>query len=102
VQKNEIQCKKRNTVQKKKYSANFIDYFGFLIALKYETKIANKIQQFPTEIIQKKPVRICTRKHTIIPIQTNQIFMYFSKCLPVTSSPVITMKLALRQEHLRI
>ena len=47
--KNEIQCKK------KKYSANFIDYLGFLIGLKYETitKIANKIQQFSAEIIQK-------------------------------------------------
>jgi hypothetical protein len=40
-------------VKKKKYSANFIDYVGFLIGLKYETKtkIANKIQQFPAEII---------------------------------------------------
>ena len=33
---------------------NFIDYLGFLIGLKYETitKIANKIQQFPAEIIK--------------------------------------------------
>jgi hypothetical protein len=38
-----------------KYSANFIDYLGFLIGLRYETitKIANKIQKFPAEIIQK-------------------------------------------------
>jgi hypothetical protein len=38
-----------------KYSANFIDYLGFLTGLKYETitQIANKIQQFPAEIIQK-------------------------------------------------
>jgi hypothetical protein len=48
VPKSEIQCKK-------KYSANFIDYLGFLIGLKYETitKIANKIQPFPAEIIKK-------------------------------------------------
>ena len=32
-----------------------IDYLGFLIDLKFETitKIANKIEQFPAEIIQK-------------------------------------------------
>jgi hypothetical protein len=49
VQLFEIQCQK-------KYSANFIDHLVFLIALKYETmtKIANKIQQFPTEIIQTR------------------------------------------------
>jgi hypothetical protein len=43
------------SAKKKKYSANFIDYLGFLIGLKYETitKIANKIQQFSAEIIQK-------------------------------------------------
>jgi hypothetical protein len=42
-------------IAKKKYSVNFIDYLGFLIGLMYETitKIANKIQQFRTEIIQK-------------------------------------------------
>jgi hypothetical protein len=47
-------AKKWNTVQKKKHCANFSDY-SFLIGLKYETitKIANKIQQFPAEIIQK-------------------------------------------------
>ena len=41
VPKSEIQCKK-------KYSANFIDYLGFLIGLKYETitKIANKYSHF--------------------------------------------------------
>jgi hypothetical protein len=41
--------------EKKRYTANFIDYLGFLIGLKYETitKIANKVQQFPAEIIQK-------------------------------------------------
>jgi hypothetical protein len=41
-------AKKWNTVQKKKYSANFIDYLGFLIGLKYETitKIANKYINF--------------------------------------------------------
>jgi hypothetical protein len=48
-------------VQKeKKYSANFTDYLGFLIGLKYETiitKIANKTQQFLAEIIQKKTFR---------------------------------------------
>jgi hypothetical protein len=40
--------KKRNTC-----TANFIDYIGFLIGLKCETitKIANNIQQFPSEII---------------------------------------------------
>jgi hypothetical protein len=43
-------------VQKKKHSANFIDYLGFLIGLKYETiaKIANKIQQVLAEIIKLK------------------------------------------------
>jgi hypothetical protein len=43
------------SAKKMKYSANFIDYFGFLICSKYET-ITNgyKIQQFPAEIIQKK------------------------------------------------
>jgi hypothetical protein len=43
-------------VQKKKCSANFIDYLGSLIGLKYETitRIANKIQQFPAEIIKFK------------------------------------------------
>jgi hypothetical protein len=43
--------------KKKKYSvsANFIDYLGFMIGLKYETitKIANTIQEFPAEIKQK-------------------------------------------------
>jgi hypothetical protein len=46
----EIQCQKmKYSVKKMKHSANFIDYLGFLIGLKYETitKIANKIQQFP-------------------------------------------------------
>jgi hypothetical protein len=48
----------RNAAQTKKYSANFIDYLGFLIGLKYETvtKIANKIQQSPAEIRQKKHI----------------------------------------------
>jgi hypothetical protein len=38
-------------VQNKEISANFIDYLGFLIGLKYETitKLASKIQQFPAE-----------------------------------------------------
>jgi hypothetical protein len=53
----EIQCQKmkyKYTIAKKKYSANFIDYLDFPIGLKYETitKMANKIQQFPVEIIQ--------------------------------------------------
>jgi hypothetical protein len=41
VPKNEIQCKKKKIVEKN--SANFMDYLGFLIDLKYETitKIAN-------------------------------------------------------------
>jgi hypothetical protein len=55
-----VQCF-RNTVpknetrwEKKKYSANLIDYLGFLIGFKHETitKIANMIQQFPAELIQ--------------------------------------------------
>jgi hypothetical protein len=43
--------------QKMKHSANFIGYLGLLIGLKYETitKIANKKQQIPAEMIQKNP-----------------------------------------------
>jgi hypothetical protein len=64
--KNEIQCKK-------KYSAKL----GFLIGLKHEaiTKIANKIQQFPAEIIQKKQSRNITISHSkqILLISSNKI-----------------------------
>ena len=43
-----------NTVPKNEISANFIDYLGFVIGLKYKTitKIANKIPQFPAEVIK--------------------------------------------------
>jgi hypothetical protein len=58
----ETQCQKMKCNAKKEINANFIDYLGFLIGLKYETitKLANKIQQFPTEIIQKQ-------KHKLFP-----------------------------------
>jgi hypothetical protein len=54
----------RNTVKKKKCSANFIDYLAFLIGLKYKTmtKIANKIQQCPAEMIQKTNIWECIQK----------------------------------------
>jgi hypothetical protein len=43
-----------NTVPKNEINANFIDYLGFVIGLKYKTitKIANKIPQFPAEVIK--------------------------------------------------
>jgi hypothetical protein len=48
----------------KKCSANFIDYLAFLIDLKYKTmtKIADKIQQFPAEMIQKTNIWECIQK----------------------------------------
>jgi hypothetical protein len=47
----------RNTVPENEVQCN--DYLSFLIGLKYETitNIANKIQQIPAKIIQKKTFR---------------------------------------------